>query len=703
VFVCGQSAGLYAQSNDQRVRAVRVERAPTIDGRLDDAVWSSAEAIANLTQVDPREGAHPTELTEVRILFDSNALYVGIRCFDREPASIIATQMQRDSDLQFDDRVAIALDTFHDHRNGYYFAMNPAGAKVDSLISGNGKLNQAWDGIWEGRASIDDLGWSVEIAIPFETVAFNAALSSWGFNVQRSIKRRLESDRWAGARRNYQVAQVSEAGELEGLEGLHQGLGLDLVPFFVTRWTDERDDADLTGKPGFDLFYRLSPSMGAALTVHTDFADTEVDEHRINLTRFPLFFPEKRDFFLQDAGIFQFADLGQDLIPFFSRRIGLTDAGEEVPILAGAKVTGRAADYDVGVLDVETESSHGFEPANLFVTRISKNVGDQSSVGGIVTSGDPNGVDSNSLIGLDANLGVSDFLGDRNLRASVWALKSFDEGPASDDAAFGASIAYPNDVWQWSIAAKEIEKNFDPALGFVPRKDIRKYDAELQYQPRLNSAVRWLEFGLEPTVVTDLQDRLESASVAAQFFGVVMDSGDELHLFAIPTWERLDQPFDITDDVTIASGDYQWLRWRAESETALKRPVSLDAALELGDFYDGTRTDTELLLAWRPSAHFGASVGYEQSQVDLPDGAFVTHLGTARVNAAFSPDLTWSNLLQFDNESDTLGWNSRLQWLRKPGEQLILVFNHTIERTGDGSLITQSQGVALKLQYTLRF
>ncbi|MSR63513.1 MAG: hypothetical protein EXS08_13810 [Planctomycetes bacterium] len=682
-------------------RALRTEKPPTLDGRLDDFAWQAAEASDAFVQVEPREGEPPSERTEIRTLFDADHLYLAIHCFDREPGGIIGTQMKRDADLDTDDRVLIVLDTFEDHRNGYLFAMNPAGAKLDALIANNGEdLNESWDAIWEGRATIDATGWSVEIALPFKSLSFRPELTSWGFNVQRVIKRRLENDRWASPRRNLRLFQVSEAGTIAGLAGIRQGLGLDVVPFFTTRWNDDGSDRDLTGKPGLDAFYRVSSGLGAALTFNTDFSDTEVDRNPVNLTRFPLFFPEKRDFFLQDAGIFQFADLGRDLVPFFSRRIGLDDQRKEVPILVGAKLTGRAGDYNLGVLGAHTEASGTFDAADLFVTRVSKNVGEQSTIGGILTHGDPNGRDANTVVGFDANFGTSDFLGDRNLRASAWVLESFDE--TADDVAFGAALSYPNDVWSWELRAKEIQQDFEPALGFVPRTGVRTYSAEIGFEPLLNRAVRRLEFGIEPTVVTNLADEVESAEAPLQFLGIVWDSGDELKLQVIPAYESLDQPFDIQDDVTIPVGDYDFLRWRVEAESALKRRVSGAAAIEIGDFFDGTRSDFESEASWRPSRYFTGEVGYEQNRVELPDGSFVTHQGTLRLDAAFSPDLTWSNFLQFDNEDDALGWNSRLQWILRPGQELNLVYNETLERDA-GELTTVSQGAALKLQYTLRF
>jgi hypothetical protein len=679
----------------------RTESAPVIDGNLDDAAWETAEASDAFLQVVPREGEPPSERTEIRALCDRDHLYLAIRCFDREPGAILATKMKRDADLDTDDRVLIVLDTFEDDRNGYLFAMNPAGAKLDALIVSNGEdLNEAWDAIWEGRSAIDAAGWSLELAIPFKSLAFRPGLASWGFNVQRVIKRRLENVRWASPRRNIRVQQVSEAGTLDGLEEIQQGIGLDVVPFFALRWEDDGDDRHLLGKPGFDAFYRLTSGLGAALTFHTDFADTEVDQRRVNLTRFPLFFPEKRDFFLQDAGIFQFADLGSDLIPFFSRRIGLDDQGKEVPILVGGKVTGRAGDYNLGVLDVRTEAEGTFDSADLFAARISRNLGEQSTIGAIVTNGDPNGRDSNTVVGVDANFGTSRFLGDRNLRASLWALESFDD--AADDAAFGASLSYPNDIWFWRLRWKEIQEDFAPELGFVPRTGVRTYSGDLGFEPILNQEVRRLEFGVEPTVVTDLANDVESAEVPLQYLGVVWDSGDEIKLQTIWSYERLDAPFDIQDDVIIPTGEYDWLRWRVEAESALKRRVSGDMAVEFGPFFDGTRTDYEAQASWRPSRYFTSAFAYEQNRVDLPDGTFVVHVGTTRLDFAFSPDVTWSNFFQFDNESDTLGWNTRLQWILRPGEEFNLVYNNTLERDG-GSLATVSQDAALKLQYTIRF
>jgi hypothetical protein len=694
-------------------RAAHLSVPPRIDGRLDEPCWREAPQIGELTQVEPHEGAPPSERTEVRILFDEHALYIGVRCFDRDPSGIIATQMARDAELDYDDRLEIVIDSFRDRRNAYFFQVNPAGDKGDALVSNNGQdFNKPWDGIWEGAATIDAEGWSAELAIPFQTLAFDPADGTWGFNINRWIKRRNEVDRWSSPRNDTSVFLISKAGDLAGLYGLHQGLGLDVVPFFHGDWTRDRESGedDLVGKPGLDAFYRVTPSLQAVLTINTDFAETEVDTRQLNLTRFPLFFPEKRSFFLQDAGIFQFADLGHDLIPFFSRRVGLDDSGQEVPILYGAKLTGRQEGWNIGTLYVRTDA-HESEVAgvpvlvperDLAVARISRNLGEASTLGGIFTSGDPNSATSNQLYGLDWNYRTSGFQGDKNLTSSLWLLQTRTPGKLGDDLAYGASIGAPNDLWTWKLAAREVQPNFDPALGFVPRTGVRTYDATLQYDPRLDGAVRQMHYAATGQVVTGLDERLQSALLTLQPLGFEWDSGDELRFQLIPQRENLDADFEISDNVTLPPGDYTWTRARVEFESALKRPVSCNLALEGGSFYDGHREDAEAELSWRPSRFFNGALAYTQNHVVLDEGTFTDHLGSVHANWTPSPEVEWRNFLQFDNVSESLGINSRVRWILQPGSDLFLVWNQTQARVGD-SFVPLFQEAAFKIGYTLRF
>ncbi len=694
-----------ADAGRSSVRAVHVAPPPRIDGRLDEECWQAAPQIGALTQVEPHEGAPPSERTEVRLLFDEAHLYIGVRCFDREPSRIIATQMARDAVLDYDDRLEIVIDSFRDRRNAYFFQINPAGDKGDALISNNGQdFNKPWDGIWEGAATIDAEGWSAELAIPFQTLAFDRSSESWGFNLNRWIKRRNEVDRWSSPRNDTPVFLISKAGDLSGLVGLHQGLGLDVVPFFHGDWVNDRTAGtdETSGKPGLDAFYRITPSLQAVLTINTDFAETEVDARQLNLTRFPLFFPEKRSFFLQDAGIFQFADLGHDLIPFFSRRVGLDAAGEEVPILYGGKITGRHEGWNIGSLYVRTDATESVSERDLAVARISHNLGEASTLGGIFTSGDPTGPSSSQTYGVDWNYRTSGFLGDKNLTSSVWLLQTQTRGALGDDLAYGASIGAPNDLWTWKLAAREVQSNFDPALGFVPRTGVRTYDATLEYEPRPGGDVRQLHYEAIGQVVTGVDDRLQSALLTLQPLGLEWDSGDELRLQVIPQREVLDSGFQISDGVFVPVGDYTWTRARVEFESALKRPVSCNLALEGGSFYDGHREDAEAELSWRPSRFFNGALAYTQNHVVLDEGAFTDHLGSVHANWTPSPEVEWRNFLQFDNVSDSLGINSRVRWILQPGSDLYLVWNQTQARVA-GSFIPLQQEAAFKIGYTLRF
>ena len=424
-----------------------------LDGRLDEPAWATARAIGPLTQVEPDEGVAPSEASEVRVLRDEQNLYFGIRCFDRTPAGISATKMGRDGELEGDDHVMVVLDTFGDRRNGFFFAVNPRGARAEGQIANNSEhLNFDWDGIWDAAARVDGEGWSAELAIPLKTLRFKAGVAAWGLNVQRYIARLQETDRWAGPRRDVWISNLSEAGRLEGLDGARQGRGLDLRPYLSGGATDGKGEVKLGG----DVVKNITPNLTASLTLNTDFAETEVDERQVNLTRFPLFFPEKRSFFLEGAGIYEIAGLGttnSDLLPFYSRRIGLV-GGEEVPILAGVKLSGRVERWNVGFLDVETgrKDELGLERQNLLAARVSRNILRQSFVGAIVTHGNPSGAGGNTLAGVDARFATSSFRGGENLSLDLYAFVTDDAASGRRGHAWGGKLDYPNDLWDVALS-----------------------------------------------------------------------------------------------------------------------------------------------------------------------------------------------------------------------------------------------------------
>jgi hypothetical protein len=526
--------------------------------------------------------------------------------------------------------------------------------------------------------------------------------------VRRHIRRRTEEVRWASPTPRISFFSIANAGTLEGFGELSQGLGLDVVPFGVANYDRDRTDDDdtLTGDVGVDAFWRLTPDTKLSVSVNTDFAETEVDARRVNLTRFPLFFPEKRDFFLEDSGIFTFGTSGgrrsrADVIPFFSRRIGIDEDGEEVPLLGAVKLTGRTESYSFGVMDVQTESTQALDSENLFASRFSKNVLEQSDVGIIWTHGNAESGPRSDTYGADFNYRTDDFLGDRNFRFSTWFVRSDNAGVSDDDGSYSAKVEYPNDEVDLSVAATVIEDNFDPKLGFAPRVGIKKYAGRFALRPRVNHDIRQLRFSVNPTVITDTGNETETVRVSIQPLGIEFESGDELDFSITPTREVLEDPFDITTGVTIPMGDYDFVRYRGEFRSSEKRPVSVGVELSTGSFYDGDRTEVETDVEWRASRHAQFEAEYEWNDVDLPGGDFTVNVGRLRATFLANPDVSWSNFLQYDDQSDAMGLNSRLWWILEPGNEAFLVLNQGWD-TGVGMRGTQTN-VAFKVGYTLRF
>jgi hypothetical protein len=700
----------HAQDKTAPPRAVATSTTESIhvDGILDEPAWARAVPIGPLLQRDPNEGAAPSEETEVRVLIDADKLYFGVTCRDRTPSAIVSTQLARDADLDVDDRILIVIDPFFDHRNGFFFAVNPAGARADGQISNNSeRLSLEWDGIWNARARITAEGWTAEIEIPFKSLRFEPGQSVWGLNVERQIKRFQEHDRWASPRRDLWIGNLTAAGQLEGLTALQQGRGFDIRPFVSAGEENSRGRF----KGGLDLVKNVTPNLTASATFNTDFAETEVDARQINLTRFDLFFPEKRTFFLEGAGVFDVAGLGNqnaDLIPFFSRTIGLRDE-QEVPILFGVKVSGRQAGYNIGLLDVRTRHTILDEGPlagqNLLALRVSRNLFEQSSIGIIGTHGNPSSDrGGNTLLGVDARLATSRFRSGQNLSLDLYALRT--QGGASTRAghAYGFRLDYPNDLWDIVLHWKRIGEGFDAAMGFVPRTGIRKTNLGIAFQPRPGRfGIRQFFFELEPELITSLRGRVENWRVFTAPFNLRTESGEHLEWNYIPTFERLDVPFEIQPGLVIPPGSYRWTRYRAEMNTATKRPWVVDFAFRYGSFYGGTLRQYEPVLTLKPNSHLAVVVQMERDESSLPQGDFVTQLYSARLDYNFSPDVTSSNLVQYDSVSRILGVQSRFRWILRPGNDLFFVVSRGWFRRYDGDYLPSFDRGSAKLQYTFRF
>ena len=688
------------------------------DGRVDDRAWLAVDS-AELTQVEPNEGVAPSMRTIVRVLTTPDAIELGIRCDDPEPGRIVSYARQRDAILESEDHVKIVLDTYGDGRSGYVFAVNPNGARYDALVANQGEDENAnWDGVWEARTARTARGWSVEIRIPIRSLMFKHGLDRWGLNVQRRIQRLQETDRWASPVRDYEVTQPSRAGVLVGVPPFDLGVGLSVRPSLTGGVGRDSALGSLQDRShaSLDVSQRVGANTLASLTVNTDFAETEVDTRQVNLTRFPLFFPEKRTFFLEGADIFDFglgltSDL--DVLPFFSRRIGLLE-GEQVPIDAGVKVNGRVGGISFGALAARTRDIDTLPTASTMgVVRVKQNVLSESSVGFIATAGDPLSRSGSWLIGPDLTYQTSHFRGDKNFLVGVWGLAVGREDLQSGDrTASGFKVDYPNDLWDISVKYKRIGDAFDPSLGFVPRAGVHITNIGADWQPRPTRPIAGLDIRQcfwenELGYIAGLTGGWQSYEYFMAPINCRLESGDRFEFNFVPRGERLATPFEIANDVVIPPGTYHFPRFRLEVGTAAKRRLSAQATWWFGRFYDGRLNQYELTGAWRPASLVIVEFSGEHDVGRMPEGNFTQSLAGTRARLNFSPDLEVASFLQYDTETESFGTNTRLRWTFTPLGDLFVVYNHNM-RTRDPltlrrELVFASNQLLVKAQYVLRY
>ena len=708
-----QDAG--AARSVQALRLAPDERI-ALDGRLDEAAWTRAAVADGFLQQEPVEGQQPTERTEVRVAFDADNLYIGATLHDSDPDGILGHQRQRDHDLTSDDRFMLILDTFLDGRTAYFFETNPAGLMGDGLVRNTGYagVNKAWDGVWEARTARGPFGWSAEIRIPFRTLNFDESADAWGINFQRTVRRKNEELVWSGYRRNQGLLRPIHAGRLTGLQDVTQGLGLEVVPYGAAVWRD------VAGQPtetlpdaGIDVNYSVTPNLRAAVTVNTDFAEAEVDRRRVNLTRFPLFYPEQRDFFLESASIFEFAPLNA-VNPYFSRRIGL-DEGRVIPIEYGARLAGQAGAYDLGFLQVRTGPVDGRPAEQFTVGRVKRNFLAQSSIGFIYTrrstaaSGAlPAPVDRHTA-GVDLDLFTSTFLGDKNLQMQAFYVVHTDPerggiDGAADRSSRGFRINYPNDVWRAHLSYREFGEAWDPAVGFVQRRGFRRANPVVRYAPRPDwfASVRNLEFGVYHEHLSDLHNRLLTRETGLELLGVVYDSGDRFDLRRNFRFELLEEPFHINPGVVLPVGRYRFDAWELNAESAAHRRLSARASVNFGEFWSGQRTAVELAFTARPLHGVTATTEWEHEDVDLFQGRFETNLIRLLGSWHASPWVAFDGNLQYDTVTAVSGLYLRLRWILRPGRDFYFVYTENWRSTDD-RWETLSRGATTKLNYTHRF
>lgn len=725
--------GLPLSAEESRKAAVlRLSEKIHVDGLLNEGAWQENPGIANLTQVEPRPGEAPSEATRVWLAANRDALYIAVRCEDRNPGQIVATEMSRDAYLMENDSIEIVLDTYHDHRNAYFFSTNAVGALVDGRIAENRSGSLEWDGIWDVRTHVDSAGWTAEFEIPFKTVGFNPGLSEWGFNISRFLVRGRETSRWASPSLDTMIYQIEKAGNIAGIENPSQGVGLDIKPSGIAGFSRDIDRRDVVkGEPdaGMDISYRITSNLVSSTTINTDFAETEVDTRQINLTRFLLFYPEKRSFFLEDAGIFEFAkeeiygppgfNAGGDLMPFFSRRIGLIQdfmgQSYEVPLRFGEKLTGKIGRFDVGLLDVQTGRLDDFEDPsipkvaskNLSVGRIKANFLRQSYVGAIFSNGDPTGQTSNQMGGLDLKLGTSNFLNrGKNMNMTLFVSKTWTTGLENRDNSYGGILSYPNDLIEAQYKWINIGENYNPALGFVPRDGVRISSGSFEVSPRPDFwNIRRMSFELEYTDYYKLdKGTWESKEMTVNPLRWEFNSGD----FAGYEWkwsrEQLFEPWmiNIRKGVVLPEGSYEFSSHNITFFSSESRPLSAMIDASVGSFYSGTQRRYQGDLTWRKNQHLTVSLSIQKNWISLKEGDFDTSLMMYRLNYSFTPFVTLSNFVQYDTDSRDIGLQSRLRWIMKPGREFFVVFNHNWRENDLNRFESSQTHFRIKLNYTFR-
>lgn len=691
------------------LRVGPIKGAIEIDGRLSEIDWRNAAAISDLTMLEPLAGGAPTGRTEIKVLANEQEIVIGVRCFDPEPARIVAFTKERDGNFDSEDHLLFVIDPFQDGRSGYVFSVNPGGARADGLVVSNGdSVDRNWDGVWEAATERDAEGWSAEIRIPVLSINFAKGLTAWGFNVQRRIQRNQETERWAGASRDTKIYQTSRAGLLTDLPDFDLGHGLSIRPAVVGGFDDPSRDssASATGDVSLDLAKRLGSNLTVFVTINTDFAETEVDTRQTNLTRFPLFFPEKRAFFLEGSDTFGFGlGLSNDIRPFFSRRIGLI-ADQEVPILAGAKISGRQSKTSLGGLFVRTREERGVAPAtSLAALRVRRNVLDESSVGFIATSGDPLGRAGASTLGVDLTYQNSRFRGGKNFWLGAWGLMTRRHGLTGSREAWGLKLDLPNDLWDISASYRYVGNGFDPSLGFVPRPAVKAYRASVVYAPRLEGTfIRQMFHEFFADYFTNLKNERESYRIFMAPINWRLESGDRFEANFVPTGERLFAPFKVADGVVIPVGTYDWRRYRLEGGTAAKRRLAAQVAWWFGGFYNGKLDQVKVEGSWTPSPIVSLLFNAERSIGRLPAGNFDQTLVGVKARLNLSPDLQLNTFFQYDNETSSIGTNTRLRWTFHPQGDLFVIYNHNIRdfKESPTGWAKDSNGLLVKAQYAWR-
>jgi hypothetical protein len=669
-----------------QIQALRTGKPIDIDGILSDEAWRDAPMIDSFTQQEPVNGEPATERTEVKLLYDASNLYIAVHAFDSDPDHVVATEMRRDSSRVMDeDNFQVILDTFRDSRSGYMFVTNPLGAKLEQQIFEEGggnvrgsasNINKDWNGVWNAAARRTSDGWTAEIAIPMVTLRSpDVAVQTWGVNFSRNIRRKNEIVYWSPIPKPYNIMQVSLAGSVTGMTDLNRGLDLRVKPFVTAGGRYDRNgstsNTDGLKDMGVDVKYGLGHGLALDVTVNTDFAQAEVDEQQVNLTRFPLFFPEKRDFFLENSGQFNVGTQGLERLMdlFFSRRIGLSDSGQPIGIQGGARLTGKVDGNNIAVMNLQTEDYSGQPAQNFLVARYSKDINRRSKLGGLfINKESTNSASFNRVMVADALYAPT-----RAFSLHTIAAKSATPGVSEDQNAYHARALYLDTKWQTYAEFSQIDPNFNDEDGFIPRRGIRQTKVHLERNPRPGGLIRVMEPMMNVIYTTDTNNRLLTRRIH-HMVGTRFQNGAYLNVWWNRWFDQIDEPFRV-QTVTIPKGTYRYNEFSFTFNSNPARRIYEQFTYSPQTYYGGDRTDISGTVGVRFNNRASGEYSLQRNDVSGPWGAFIVNLSILRLDFALSPRQTVRTLSQYNSLTRQLSTSVRYNFIYRPGSDIYVVYD----------------------------
>jgi hypothetical protein len=705
------------------LRAVRLPEPLVLDGRLDDPVYGEVPAVSGFIQQEPREGQVATEQTDVWVFFDDDNVYVSARCWDSHPERIVVSELRRGNvGISRGDNLTVVLDTFYDRRNGFFFQTNPLGGVYDSLVTDERNENIDWDTVWYTHSARFEQGWSVEMALPFKSLRYRGGRDQvWGINVRRIVQWKNEMSYLNPAPAAYgrsAIMKFSSAATLVGIEPPTQSINLELKPYGIAKSITDTvasppTSNDLTADFGFDVKYGLTRGLIADFTYNTDFAQVEADEAQVNLTRFNLFFPEKRQFFLEGSDIFRFGGAGPRFsgltpvgdapIVFFSRRIGLAD-GRPIPISVGGRVTGREGPYTIGALSIQTDADPilGAAATNFTVARLKRNIMSRSSIGIIATNRSPTpaGSGSNQVFGVD---GAFAFFS--NMFIDTYYARTRTPDREGNAESYRAQVVNNGDRYGFQYDHLVVGRDFNPEIGFVRRRDFRRHFGKVQFTPRpaASNVVRKYRYEAGFDHVTNETTGVVESRAAMLTFGIDFQSSDRWYVDYTRSYEFLAEPFEVSAGVILPIGGYDFQDVRATYQLGQQHPLSGNVSFLKGSFYSGDRTEASYGGRLRVTNDFALEPSVAINWIDLPEGSFTTQLFRLRAIYTMSPRMFIESLTQYNSSVDVLGTNIRFRWEYQPGSDLYIAYNEGRDTGLDSFAVLNDRVLAIKFTRLFRF